>query len=88
MTNFTNASSTKGADMFKDTTIPINPDRRAAVVVGTGLAAAALSLFAVAGPAHAQAGADKAIDEIVVTTARRREEAITEVPLSVTLMSG
>ena len=88
MINFTNASSTKGAEMFKDITIPINPDRRAIAVVGAGLAAAALSLFAVAGPAHAQAGADNAIDEIVVTTARRREEAITEVPLSVTLMSG
>ena len=45
MTNFIYTSSTKGADMFKDTTIPINPDRRAAAVVGAGVAAAALSLL-------------------------------------------
>ena len=89
MTNFIYTSSTKGAEMFKDTTIPINPDRRAAAVVGTGLAAAALSLFAVAGPAHAQqGGADKAIDEIVVTTARRREESLMEVPLSISVLGG
>jgi iron complex outermembrane receptor protein len=75
--------------MFKDTTIAINPDRRAAAVVGAGLAAAALSLFAVAGPAHAQqGGADKAIDEIVVTTARRREESLMEVPLSISVLGG
>jgi len=75
--------------MFKDTTIPINPDRRLPALVGASLAAATLALFAVAAPAQAQqSGADRAIDEIVVTTARRREEAITDVPLSVTLMSG
>ena len=60
----------------------------AAAVVGAGVTAAALSLFAVAGPAHAQAGADKTIDEIVVTTARRREESLMEVPLSISVPIG
>ncbi len=89
MTNFIPVSSTKGAEMFNDTTIPIYPDRRAAAVAGSGLAAAVLSLFAVAGPAHAQeSGFDKAIDEIVVTTARRREESLMEVPLSISVLGG
>ena len=89
MTNFIPVSSTKGAEMFNDTTIPIYPDRRAAAVAGSGLAAAVLSLFAVAGPAHAQeSGVDKAIDEIVVTTARRREESLMEVPLSISVLGG
>ena len=75
--------------MFKDTTIPINPDRRMSAVFGTGMAAAALSLFAVAAPAEAQqGGADKAIDEIVVTTARRREESLMDVPLSISVLGG
>jgi iron complex outermembrane receptor protein len=75
--------------MFKDTTIPINPDRRVRAIVGASLATAALSLFAIAGPAHAQqSGADRAIDEIVVTTARRREESLMEVPLSISVLSG
>jgi iron complex outermembrane receptor protein len=79
--------STKGADMFKDT-IPINTDQRAGAIVAAGLAAAALSLLAVAGPANAQEGADRAIDEIVVTTARRREESLMEVPLSISVLGG
>jgi len=75
--------------MFKVTTIPINPDRRVRALVGTGLAAAALSVFAVAEPAHAQqSSADSAIDEIVVTTARRREESLMEVPLSISVLGG
>ena len=75
--------------MFKDTTIPINPDRPMRALVGTSVAAAALSVLAVAGPAHAQqSGADKAIDEIVVTTARRREESLMEVPLSISVLGG
>ena len=58
-------------------------------LVGTSVAAAALSVLAVAGPAHAQqSGADKAIDEIVVTTARRREESLMEVPLSISVLGG
>jgi iron complex outermembrane receptor protein len=75
--------------MFEDTTIPINPDRQAAAFAGAGLAAAALSLFAVAEPAAAQqSSADGTIDEIVVTTARRREESLMEVPLSISQFSG
>ena len=71
--------------MFRDT-IPINTDQRAGAIVATGLAAAALSLFAVAEPAKAQEGADSAIDEIIVTTARRREESLMEVPLSISVL--
>jgi iron complex outermembrane receptor protein len=75
--------------MFKDKTIPINPDRRASAFVGAGMAAAALSLFAVAGPAEAQdSGADSTMDEIVVTTARRREESLMDVPLSISVLGG
>ncbi len=75
--------------MFKDTTIPINPDRRVRALVGSSVAAAALTVFAVAVPAHAQqSGADKTIDEIVVTTARRREESLMEVPLSISVLGG
>ncbi len=73
--------------MIKDTT-PINTDQRAGTVVGAGLAAAAMSLFAVAEPAQAQAGADGTIDEIVVTTARRREESLMEVPLAISVLGG
>ncbi len=75
--------------MFKDTTIPINPDRQLRALAGAGLAAAALSLFAVAEPAAAQqSSADGAIDEIIVTTARRREESLMEVPLSISVLGG
>jgi iron complex outermembrane receptor protein len=75
--------------MFKDTTIPINPDRRVRALAGTGVATAALSLFAVPAPVHAQqSGADQAMDEIVVTTARRREESLMEVPLSISVLGG
>jgi iron complex outermembrane receptor protein len=75
--------------MFKDTTIPINPDRRVRALIGSSVAAAALTVFAVAVPAHAQqSGADKTIDEIVVTTARRREESLMEVPLSISVLGG
>jgi len=75
--------------MFKDTTIPINPDRQLRAFAGAGLAVAALSLFAVAEPAAAQqSSADGTIDEIVVTTARRREESLMEVPLSISVLGG
>ena len=89
MIHFRQASSTKGADMFKDTTTPINPDGRARALMGAGLAVAAVSLFAVPAPSHAQqSGADAAMDEIIVTTARRREESLMEVPLSISVLGG
>jgi iron complex outermembrane receptor protein len=75
--------------MFKDTTIPINPERRVRALAGTGVATAALSLFAVPVSVHAQqSGADDAVDEIIVTTARRREESLMEVPLSISVLGG
>ena len=56
-------------------------------VLATGIA---LSSFCSAGTAQAQSNnaADEAIDEIVVTTARRREESILEVPVSISVFSG
>ena len=56
-------------------------------VLATGIA---LSSFCSVGTAQAQSNnaADEAIDEIVVTTARRREESILEVPVSISVFSG
>jgi iron complex outermembrane receptor protein len=47
-------------------------------------------MFGAAEPAQAQSSAesDDAIDEIIVTTARRREESLQEVPLAITVLSG
>ncbi|MCH8073727.1 MAG: TonB-dependent receptor [Proteobacteria bacterium] len=53
-----------------------------------GVVVAALGLT---NPAQAQSSSDSAddyIDEIIVTTARRREESLQEVPLSITVISG
>ena len=45
-------------------------------------------LIGYAEQAGAQAGGAEPIDEIVVTTARRREESLQEVPLAITVLSG
>ena len=55
------------------------------------MAGVVLATFGAAKPAQAQNSsldADEYIDEIVVTTARRREESLQEVPLSITVISG
>ena len=55
------------------------------------MAGVVLAAFGAANPAVAQSSsqnADEAIDEIIVTTARRRVESLQEVPLSITVISG
>ncbi|MCP5092756.1 MAG: TonB-dependent receptor, partial [Gammaproteobacteria bacterium] len=56
----------------------------------TGMSSAFLAtlLIGYAEQAGAQASGADVIDEIVVTTARRREESLQEVPLSISVMSG
>lgn len=51
---------------------------------------AVLSGIGIAGPARAQTDSPSsdAMDEIIVTTARRREESLQEVPLAITVVSG
>ena len=82
------SNGTEGADMYKHTTIPENPDRRATLLLAAGVTLAASALFAVAEPAHAQGSDADAMDEIIVTTARRREESLMDVPLSISVISG
>ena len=55
------------------------------------MAGVVLAAFGAANPAQAQSSsqyADEYIDEIIVTTARRREESLQEVPLSISVISG
>ena len=56
-------------------------------LLATGIA---LSAFCSAGTAQAQSNnaADEPIDEIVVTTARRREESLLEVPVAISVFTG
>lgn len=58
--------------------------------LATGMSAAffAALLVGYSAPAGAQARGADVIDEIVVTTARRREESLQEVPLAITVLSG
>jgi len=75
--------------MFQDTTLPIDPERRSIALVAAGIAVAALSLCAFTSPAQAQgSNADDTLDEIIVTTARRREESLMDVPLSISVLGG
>jgi len=75
--------------MFQDTTLPINTQRRGIALVAAGFAVAALSLCVLATPAQAQgSNADETLDEIIVTTARRREESLMDVPLSISVLGG
>ena len=74
--------------MHKHSTQSRNTGRGAALLAGAGVALAASALFGGAAPAHAQGSADDAIDEIIVTTARRREESLMDVPLSISVLGG
>lgn len=50
-------------------------------------AGAFVAMLTYAAPAQAQ-GSDAEFDEIIVTSARRREESLLEVPVSITVMTG
>ena len=67
-------------------TLDFRPGRRALSLTAAGLSIGALGLLADATPALAQ-GASEPIEEIV-TTARRREESLMEVPLSISVLGG
>ena len=75
--------------MYIDTTLDFSPGRMAITPVAAGLTLAALALLGDTQPAFAQGSdADDAMDEIIVTTARRREESLMEVPLSISVIGG
>ena len=74
--------------MHKHTTHTRNTGRGAALLAGASVALAASALFGGATPALAQGSADEAMDEIIVTTARRREESLMDVPLSISVIGG
>ncbi|QKG72034.1 TonB-dependent receptor [Erythrobacter mangrovi] len=69
---------------------------RKTTLLAAGLYAGVATAALVAAPAHAQESADEgtaadtasADDNVIVVTARRREERITDVPLAVTAISG
>ncbi len=54
----------------------------------TAAATAALSVLLAPQTAGAQGADEETIDEIIVTTARRREESLFEVPLSISVVTG
>ena len=75
--------------MYQNTLFSRNSGRGASLLFGAGVALAASALFGIAEPVQAQgSAADDAMDEIVVTTARRREESLMEVPLSISVIGG
>jgi len=73
--------------MYQDNIFSRNSGRGVTTLFGAGVALAASALFGIAEPAVAQ-GASEAMDEIVVTTARRREESLMDVPLSISVIGG
>ena len=76
--------------MYNRITSLIEAGRSLLTMLMTGMSSAFLAtlLIGYSEQAGAQASGADAIDEIVVTTARRREESLQEVPLSITVMSG
>jgi len=75
--------------MYQYTIFSRNSSRGATLLFGAGVALAASALFGVAEPAVAQGNdATNAMDEIIVTTARRREESLMDVPLSISVIGG
>jgi len=75
--------------MYQYTIFSRNSSRGATLLFGAGVALAASALFGIAEPALAQGNdAENAMDEIIVTTARRREESLMDVPLSISVISG
>ena len=76
--------------MYNRITSPIEAGRSLLTMLMTGMSSAFLAtlLIGYSEQAGAQASGADAIDEIVVTTARRREESLQEVPLSISVMSG
>lgn len=65
--------------------------RMAAATCGGLAAGVVLAVLGLPSPAQAQSNpesGDGVLDEIIVTTARRREESIMEVPLSITMLGG
>jgi len=75
--------------MYQNTLFSRNSGRGATLLFGAGVALAASALFGIAEPAVAQGNdADNAMDEIIVTTARRREESLMDVPLSISVIGG
>jgi hypothetical protein len=69
------ATSTEGADMYLDTIISRNSGGGGPLLFATGIALAVTALVGVSEPAFAQGNDAEAMDEIIVTTARRREES-------------
>jgi len=85
----THATSTEGADMNQNTIFSRKSGSGATLLFATGVALAATALLGVTEPAVAQGNdADDAMDEIIVTTARRREESLMDVPLSISVIGG
>jgi len=75
--------------MYQHTIFSRYSRRGATLLFSSGVALAASALFGIAGPAHAQGSdADNTMDEIIVTTARRREESLMDVPLSISVLAG
>jgi iron complex outermembrane receptor protein len=85
----TERQAPKGAEMRRKIHYTRDAKRCATLLTSAGIALAASALLGHAGPAHAQGnGADDAMDEIIVTTARRREESLMDVPLSISVIGG
>jgi outer membrane receptor protein involved in Fe transport len=74
--------------MYLDTIISRNSGGGGPLLFATGIALAVTALVGVSEPAFAQGNDAEAMDEIIVTTARRREESLMEVPLSISVIGG
>ena len=74
--------------MYQHTILSRSSGRGATLLFAAGVALAASTLFGVAAPAQAQGSDADAMDEIIVTTARRREESLMDVPLSISVLGG
>ena len=74
--------------MHEYTTHSRNTGRGAVLLAGASVALATGALFGIAEPALAQGSDADAMDEIIVTTARRREESLMDVPLSISVIGG
>ena len=76
--------------MYNRIIASIEAGRSLLTMLATGMSSAILAtlLIGYAEPAGAQASGADVIDEIVVTTARRRTESLQEVPLAISVISG
>lgn len=76
--------------MYNRITLPIEAGRSLLTMLITGISSVFLAtlLIGYTEQARAQDSSAEPVDEIIVTTARRREESLQEVPLSISVMSG